>query len=392
MTKTFPFDVPESLTGGRKPDKIIHCSVWGDISVDNLARTIIDTWSFQRLHYIHLTGVLYKIFPTATTTVFEHALGSYHVARLFLKKLYTTCPDAFLDFPEVPFYLIPIAALCRWLGSGPFHHLFDTFLERKGHSGVIETPHAHVNDRSCHILENLLTHLSFPFRIPPDDLLFLKTLLSPGKYHHPHIKTWFRTIIVDLEDEYGNPVNFLAIDHVLRCNKAIGLVHGIDFTRILENTRIVENDLCFCTRIEDDLEILNVTKKRLHVTAFEHPRLERFEQNVLRMMNETWIEDSNFREMVAMGVVDDFLEWTDVRLLSVWHSKPSWQTIETRIRIDEGGRNLDYQDCCDGVEGIEEKRRNCASKRSCTKSTPSSTSSASIKWYHRKKPGTVFTK
>ena len=381
MSKSFPFDVPESLTGGRKPDKIIHCSVWGDISVDNLARTIIDTWSFQRLHYIHLTGVLYKIFPTATTTVFEHALGSYHVARLFLKKLYTTCPDAFLDFPEVPFYLIPIAALCRWLGSGPFHHLFDTFLERKGHSRVIETPHAHVNDRSCHILENLLTHLSFPFRIPPDDLLFLKTLLSPGSYHHPHIKPWFRTIIVDSEDVYENPVNFLAIDHVLRCNKAIGLVHGIDFTRILENTRIVENDLCFCTRIEDDLEIINVTKKRLHVTAFEHPRLERFEQNVLRMMNETWIEDSNFREMVATGVVDDFLEWTDVRLLSVWHSKPSWQTIETRIRIDEGGRNL--------VGGIEEERRNSSTKTMGSKTT---SCIKSIKWYHRKKPGTVFTK
>lgn len=392
MTKRFPFDVPESLTGGgRKPDKMIHCSVWGDISVDNLARTIIDTWSFQRLHYIHLTGVLYKIFPTATTTVFEHALGSYHVARLFLKKLYTTCPEAFLDFPEVPFYLIPIAALCRWLGSGPFHHLFDTFLERKGHSGVIETLHAHVNNRSCYILENLLTHLSFPFRIPPDDLLFLKTLLSPGTYHHPHIKSWFRTIIVDVEGVDENPVNFLAIDHVLRCNKAIGLVHGIDFTRILENTRIVENDLCFCTRIEDDLEILNVTKKRLHVTAFEHPRLERFEQNVLRMMNETWIEDYNFRgmmdnlKMVTTGaVMDEFLEWTDVRLLSVWHSKPSWQTIETRIRIDEGGRDLDYQESCGGVGGIEEERRKGSSK------TRSSTQS--IKWFHRKKPGIVFSK
>ena len=42
--------------------KEIQCSVWGVIRVSELALSIIDTFIFQRLHYIKQTGLAYKVF------------------------------------------------------------------------------------------------------------------------------------------------------------------------------------------------------------------------------------------------------------------------------------------------------------------------------------------
>ena len=72
--------------------KKFHCSVWGDVTVSPLALSVIDTWEFQRMHYIRQTGFAYKVFSTATSSRFEHSIGVYHITRFILRSLEVSLP------------------------------------------------------------------------------------------------------------------------------------------------------------------------------------------------------------------------------------------------------------------------------------------------------------
>ena len=60
--------------------KRIYDSVHGFIYFSSLERDLIDSYAFQRLHYLHQVGVAYLVYPGATHTRFEHSLGTMHLA------------------------------------------------------------------------------------------------------------------------------------------------------------------------------------------------------------------------------------------------------------------------------------------------------------------------
>jgi HD superfamily phosphohydrolase len=66
---------------------IIRDPLWNNIRVDALALQLVDTPVFQRLRYVRQLGLAYLVYPGATHTRFEHALGAYHLARLTLALL-----------------------------------------------------------------------------------------------------------------------------------------------------------------------------------------------------------------------------------------------------------------------------------------------------------------
>ena len=62
-------------------DKIIRDPLWNNIRVDPVALRLVDTKAFQRLRYVRQLGLAYLVYPGATHTRFEHALGAYQLAR-----------------------------------------------------------------------------------------------------------------------------------------------------------------------------------------------------------------------------------------------------------------------------------------------------------------------
>src|SRR5919108_4850118 len=67
--------------------KIIRDPLWNNIRVDALGLQLVDTPVFQRLRYVRQLGLAYLVYPGATHTRFEHALGTYHLARRALALL-----------------------------------------------------------------------------------------------------------------------------------------------------------------------------------------------------------------------------------------------------------------------------------------------------------------
>src|ERR1700760_4852213 len=66
---------------------IIRDPLWNNIQLDTPALRLVDTPVFQRLRYVRRLGHAFLVYPGATHTRFEHALGTYHLARRALALL-----------------------------------------------------------------------------------------------------------------------------------------------------------------------------------------------------------------------------------------------------------------------------------------------------------------
>ncbi len=69
------------------PGKTIRDPLWNTIHLDATAVRIVDTPEFQRLRYIRQLGLAHLVYPGATHTRFDHALGVYHLTSVALRHL-----------------------------------------------------------------------------------------------------------------------------------------------------------------------------------------------------------------------------------------------------------------------------------------------------------------
>jgi HD superfamily phosphohydrolase len=105
------------------PFDIIRDPLWNNVRVDPVARRLIDTPQFQRLRYVRQLGLAYLVYPGATHSRFEHALGTYHLARRALALLEERGDLAGLGDRECA--LARTAALLHDVGHYPFSHALE---------------------------------------------------------------------------------------------------------------------------------------------------------------------------------------------------------------------------------------------------------------------------
>lgn len=91
--------------------------------MDAVAVAIMDTAAFQRLRYIRQLGLAHLVYPGATHTRFDHALGVYHLAvrALGILKAGPAVPDHVWRGAR----LIPYAALLHDIGHYAFSHALE---------------------------------------------------------------------------------------------------------------------------------------------------------------------------------------------------------------------------------------------------------------------------
>lgn len=103
--------------------RVIRDPLWNSISLDSTAVRIIDTAAFQRLRYIRQLGLAHLVYPGATHTRFDHALGVYHLATRGLEALRRRdggLADAWEDAE-----LVPYALLLHDIGHYAFSHALE---------------------------------------------------------------------------------------------------------------------------------------------------------------------------------------------------------------------------------------------------------------------------
>lgn len=102
---------------------IIRDPLWNNIALDTMALRLVDTRAFQRLRYVRQLGLAYLVYPGATHTRFEHALGAYHLAGrtlALLERRGEAWDELAADAP-----VVLAAALLHDIGHYPFSHALE---------------------------------------------------------------------------------------------------------------------------------------------------------------------------------------------------------------------------------------------------------------------------
>ena len=103
--------------------EILRDPVWNNIRVDELTLKLVDTEVFQRLRYVRQLGWTYLVYPGATHSRFEHALGTHHLSRRTLALLSEAEDSASIG--EVDQAIVRSAALLHDVGHYPFSHALE---------------------------------------------------------------------------------------------------------------------------------------------------------------------------------------------------------------------------------------------------------------------------
>jgi HD superfamily phosphohydrolase len=97
--------------------------LWQNIRLEPAALQVVDTRAFQRLRYVRQLGHAFLVYPGATHTRFEHALGAYHLAHRALDNLRER--GGLDGCGESDALLIRLAALLHDIGHYPFSHALE---------------------------------------------------------------------------------------------------------------------------------------------------------------------------------------------------------------------------------------------------------------------------
>ena len=109
-----------SAGGGGGDFEVVRDPLWDNIRLDATAVAVVDTPIVQRLRYVRQLGHAFLVYPGATHSRFEHALGAYHLTRRALASLdergeLAPCPDD-------DRVAVRLAALLHDIGHYPFSH------------------------------------------------------------------------------------------------------------------------------------------------------------------------------------------------------------------------------------------------------------------------------
>jgi len=97
--------------------------LWNNVRLEPLALRLVDTPAFQRLRYVRQLGLAHLVYPGATHTRFEHALGAYHLARQTLALLEER--GELRGFAPDECAVVRAAALLHDVGHYPFSHALE---------------------------------------------------------------------------------------------------------------------------------------------------------------------------------------------------------------------------------------------------------------------------
>jgi len=114
---------PDRADENKGPVTIVRDPLWNNIPLDADAMRLVDTAVFQRLRYVRQLGLAFLVYPGATHSRFEHALGTYHLAGRTLALLRERGELAQLPADECA--VVCAAALLHDVGHYPFSHALE---------------------------------------------------------------------------------------------------------------------------------------------------------------------------------------------------------------------------------------------------------------------------
>ncbi|HET7790198.1 MAG TPA: HD domain-containing protein, partial [Gemmatimonadales bacterium] len=149
-----------------RPFEVVRDPLWNNIRLEPDALALVDTPGVQRLRYVRQLGHAFLVYPGATHSRFEHALGAYHLARRAVAQL----DDVAGGVDPAEARTVRLAALLHDIGHYPFSHALEEAglpnHERLARRHLAEEPLAGALERLGEKPERLLSLIDGTARSP----------------------------------------------------------------------------------------------------------------------------------------------------------------------------------------------------------------------------------
>ena len=297
--------------------KLIYDPLYGYIGLEDYLLEIIDTSEFQRLRDIKQLGCAYIVFPSAVHTRFEHSIGVAHLSGIFIKSIQEKQPE--LNISENDIRRIKIAGLIHDLGHSCYSHFFDHhFLSD------LDNPLKDHELRSIHILKYIKN--KYDLRLTEDDISEITRMIMPS------IDDGFKYQIVCNEK---NGYDTDKLDYLNRDCHHLGLPYKYDYTRILKQIKVIDNQICFPIKQLSNVYELFELRYKLHQQIYQHPVISCVEMMILDIFKNSEI---NNNKQEYLTDIDKFIALTDDYLNYIYHT--SKNPIIINIYNNLKSRNL----------------------------------------------------
>jgi hypothetical protein len=263
--------------------------VHGYVYITEEEKTVIDSYTVQRLHRLRqLAGAEY-VYPGANHTRFEHSIGVMYLAGRVAENPYIS---QLVNENEIA--TIRIAGLLHDVGHGPFSHVFEQLLEK-------ELDKTHEDITTWIIKHSELKDILKKKGYKPDDV----SKLAVGKLHKPS-KAFLDQIIssaVDVDKQ----------DFVVRDTHHTGAEYGfIDIFRLIHTLDVMEGNLAVDVGALSALESLIIARIESFKSIYFH-RVGRAAQIMLALAMEKANTDlglTDFKTPEEYLAMDDYTVWT----------------------------------------------------------------------------------
>jgi len=255
--------------------EVVRDPLWNNIRLEPEALAVVDTPAVQRLRYVRQLGHAFLVYPGATHTRFEHALGTYHLARRVLAQLEEMegrRPD------PAEGMVVRIAALLHDIGHYPFSHA----LEEAG------LPH-HEDLAARHLTSGPLAAVLERLGLPAPKLL----PLIQGKSPLPVAGIVAGSLDVD------------KLDYLSRDATMCGVPYGvIDVDRLLTSLTLADGRLALHSKGLAALESLLFAKYQMYRNVYWHHAVRSATAMFKRLVRRTIAAGRMSVETVAVATDD----------------------------------------------------------------------------------------
>jgi len=266
------------LLPDEQPVGTVRDSLYDLIPLGPREEKLISTAAFLRLQKVKQLGFVYRIWPGATHTRYEHSLGCYHLTVRALRSLLQRGEDGGLvGVSTSSIQTLVVAALLHDIGHYPFSHTIEelgypiVLHEKVGRSLIENGEIAHILEQDYHLSPERVADMIDPPKaksLPADDEL-LRHLLSGA---------------LDVDK-----LDYLPRD-ARACNVPYG---GVDVSRLLGALRIHPN-------VQGQRRIVVTHKGISPLHSLLHARQEMFD-------NIYWHHTSRAFQMMLLRAVQEAL-------------------------------------------------------------------------------------
>ncbi|XP_057485103.1 uncharacterized protein LOC130771502 [Actinidia eriantha] len=295
---SFSYAAPMVYPRNSKP---VHDNVHGNIYLDKVSLKFIDTEQFQRLRDLKQLGATHMVYPGAVHSRFEHSLGVYWLAGDAISRI-ASYQRSELDIDRFDIKTVKLAGLLHDVGHGPFSHLFEhEFLPL-----VLNGSKWSHEEMSLKMIDHIIDDHNID--IEADCHKKVKEMIVASNENTPSNSWNEKRFLYDIVANGRNGIDVDKFDYICRDSRACGLGCNFQFERLLENMRVIDDEICYHDKERLTIQKLFTSRAELRRTVYVHTKVKAIDLMIvdaLTKANDTLKIASKIQDPDAYWKLDD---------------------------------------------------------------------------------------